>query len=261
MRRVAIWPTTPLCRSRKILATALLDLPSKRPIGVVGAVSSGSRPRRRCRNSSQTQDAAPQSRIDIAGFRDAPAVITFIFLNVVAFVFEIFYGNWTDPALYRVGAFEPYSVIALGQYWRLVTALFLHAGPVHLIFNLFALYVLGPPLERSIGSLRFCVCYLIAGIGSTTGVLGLVLLNLIRPALLVGASGSIMGIVGAWAAFLLLHRHAPRARQRLSNVVMIIVIQIAFDLSTPQVSMAAHMCGLITGFLVGLALAPRKSSI
>jgi rhomboid protease GluP len=70
-----------------------------------------------------------------------------------------------------------------------------------------------------------------------------------------------MGIVGAWAGFLLLHRDAPRARQRLSNVIMIVVIQIAFDLSTPQVSMAAHLCGLITGFLVGLAIAPKRMSI
>jgi len=193
--------------------------------------------------------------------RRVPAVLIFIFLNVAAFLIEILYGNWTEPALYRVGAFEPYSVIVLGEYWRLVTALFLHAGPVHLLFNLFALCILGPPLERSIGSVRFCVCYLTAGIGSTVGVLGLALSGLIRPALLVGASGSIMGIVGAWAAFLLLHRDAPRAKQRLSNVAMIIVIQIAFDLSTPQVSMAAHICGLITGFAVGLVLSPRRVSV
>ena len=70
-----------------------------------------------------------------------------------------------------------------------------------------------------------------------------------------------MGIVGAWAAFLLLHRDAPAAKQRLSNVVLIIAIQIAFDLSTPQVSMSAHLCGLITGFFAGLLIAPRKMLI
>ena len=51
-----------------------------------------------------------------------------------------------------------------------------------------------------------------------------------------------MGIVGAWAGFLLRHRHAPRAKQRLANITMIVVIQVVFDLSTPQVSMAAHLC-------------------
>jgi rhomboid protease GluP len=66
-----------------------------------------------------------------------------------------------------------------------------------------------------------------------------------------------MGIVGAWAGFLMRHRHAAHARQRLANVVMIVAIQIAFDLSTPQISMSAHLCGLIAGFFLGLILAPR----
>jgi rhomboid protease GluP len=78
---------------------------------------------------------------------------------------------------------------------------------------------------------------------------------------LVGASGSIMGIVGAWAGFLVRHRHVPQARQRLGNIGLIIVIQVAFDLSTPQVSMAAHLCGLTAGFFLGLMLAPRATSV
>jgi rhomboid protease GluP len=82
-------------------------------------------------------------------------------------------------------------------------------------------------------------------------------MGLVHVAQLVGASGCIMGIVGAWAGFLLRHRHAPHAKQRLANVAMIVAIQTAFDLSTPQVSMAAHLCGLIAGFFLGLILAPR----
>jgi rhomboid protease GluP len=76
---------------------------------------------------------------------------------------------------------------------------------------------------------------------------------------LVGASGCIMGIVGAWAGFLLRHRHVPLAKQRLRNIAMIIAIQAAFDLSTPQVSMSAHLFGLATGFIVGLIMAPRET--
>jgi membrane associated rhomboid family serine protease len=191
-------------------------------------------------------------------FRNAPAVFILILLNVTAFIFEISFGNWTDPeVLHQLGALEPYAVVVQGQYWRLFTALFLHAGFVHLLFNLFALYVLGPPLERSIGSLRFAVCYLISGLASSAGVIALTVIGFVQVAQLVGASGCIMGIVGAWAGFLLRHRHAPHAKQRLGNVLMIIAIQTAFDLSTPQVSMAAHLCGLITGFILGLILAPR----
>jgi rhomboid protease GluP len=132
---------------------------------------------------------------------------------------------------------------------------------LHLVFNLFALYVLGPPLEKIIGGLRFAVCYLVSGIGSTGGVVALTLLKIVQPAELVGSSGSVMGIVGAWAGFLLRHRHVWQARQRLLNILMIIVIQIAFDISTPQVSTSAHLCGLVTGFLLGLVLAPRRMAL
>ena len=191
--------------------------------------------------------------------RSAPAVLVLILLNVLAFLFEISAGDLNDPeVLHRVGGLDPYAVVAQGEYWRLGTALFLHGGFTHLLFNVFALYILGPPLERSIGTIRFAVCYLISGLASSAGVVGLMVLGFVQVAELVGASGCIMGIVGAWAGFLLRHRHAPQAKQRLGNVVMIIVIQVAFDLSTPQVSMAAHLCGLIAGFFLGLILAPRR---
>jgi membrane associated rhomboid family serine protease len=191
-------------------------------------------------------------------FRHAPAVFTLILLNVAAFLFEISIGDWDDPeVLHQIGALEPYAVVVQGEYWRLFTALFLHGGFAHLLFNVFALYVLGPPLERAIGAVRFILCYLISGLGSSAGVVLLTVIGLVQVSQLVGASGCIMGIVGAWAGFLLRHRHAPHAKQRLANIFMIIVIQTAFDLSTPQVSMAAHLCGLIAGFFLGLILAPR----
>ena len=188
---------------------------------------------------------------------NTPVTVALLLANIIAFLFEILFRGLTDfGTLHRLGALEPYAVLH-GEYWRLFTALFLHAGFTHLLFNLFALYVLGPPLERTIGSLRFAACYLISGLGSSAGVVVLTLLGLIHVFQLVGASGCVMGIVGAWAGFLFRHRHAPRAKQRLGNIVMIVLIQVAFDLSTPQVSMAAHLCGLISGFVLGLILAPR----
>jgi len=78
-----------------------------------------------------------------------------------------------------------------------------------------------------------------------------------RDAQVIGASGCILGMVGAWAGFLLRHHHVPQARQQLANIGFIVAIQIAFDLSTPEVSMSSHMFGLIGGFLLGLILAPR----
>jgi len=198
----------------------------------------------------------------LAELRKAPAVLILILLNAGAFFLEISAGDWNDPeVLHRIGALDAYSVIAEGEYWRLLTALFLHGGFIHLLFNVFALYVLGPPLERSIGTMRFVVCYLISGLASGAGVVALTVIGLVQPAQLIGASGSIMGIVGAWAGFLLRHRHAPHAKQRLANVGLIVAIQIAFDLSTPQVSMAAHLCGLISGFFLGLILAQRPIAV
>lgn len=187
-----------------------------------------------------------------------PVVLTLIVLNVAMFLVEIALGGSTNPVtLHYLGQLETWDFFATGEYWRLLTFLFLHYGPIHLLFNLYALYVLGPALERSLGILRFLACYLISGIGSGLGVVLLHVLGLTPAQEVVGASGCIMGIVGAWAGFLLRYRHLPLARRRLQNVVMIVVIQTLFDLSTPQVSMASHLCGLVTGFVVGLILAPR----
>lgn len=191
--------------------------------------------------------------------RGAPAVIIFILLNAAVFLVEMSFGDFGDAGtLHRLGALEPYSVVVLGEYWRLITALFLHAGVTHLFFNLFALYMLGPGLERAIGSARFAVAYLISGLGSSVGVVVLSLSGFIRPVQVVGASGCVLGIVGAWAGFLLRHRHVPRARERLLNILVIVAIQTAFDLTTPQVSTAAHICGLVTGLFVGLIIAPSR---
>jgi membrane associated rhomboid family serine protease len=190
----------------------------------------------------------------------APIVAILILLNAAAFVFASWNRDLANPeTLHRLGALEPFAVIWLHQYWRLVTALFLHVGAAHLFFNLFALYVLGPGLERSLGSTRFGTVYLMSGLGASGGVVALSAWGLIQPAQVVGASGCIMGIVGAWAGFLLRHRHAPRAKERLWNILLIIGIQAVFDFTTPQVSTAAHLCGLVTGFVVGLAIAPREA--
>jgi membrane associated rhomboid family serine protease len=193
--------------------------------------------------------------------RSAPVVTTLIILNIAVFALELGFGLRTNlDVLRRLGALEVFAVVMNHQYWRVLTALFLHYNFIHLLLNLFAFYILGPPLERSIGWLRFAACYLISGIGSSLGVIALTLLRVIPPAELVGASGCVMGIVGAWAGFLLRHRHIPQARQRLTNIIMIILVQFVFDISTPQVSTSAHLCGLATGFLVGLLVAGQPRS-
>jgi rhomboid protease GluP len=188
----------------------------------------------------------------------SPVVRWIIILNVAVFILELLAGGSTNPVtLHRLGELDTNSVIYRHQYWRLLAALFLHYGPIHIFFNLFALVLLGPALERQIGSITFAICYLVSGIGSSIVVVLLTKFRLLHPVQLVGASGCVMGVVGTWAGFLLHHRHAPLARQRLRNIVVIVLLQLTFDLVTPRVSMSAHLGGLITGFLLGLLL-PRR---
>jgi rhomboid protease GluP len=187
-------------------------------------------------------------------------VLILIALNIAMFVAESALGGSTSPlTLHRLGALEFFSVRFAGEYWRLLTSLFLHYGPLHLLFNLYALFIIGPGLERAIGSIRFGICYLLAGLGSGIGVLLLRLGGLNSGEQLVGASGCVMGLVGVWAGLLLRHRHTPMAGRRLKNILVIVAIQTAFDLSTPQISMAAHMSGLVTGLALGLVFAPRSA--
>jgi rhomboid protease GluP len=199
----------------------------------------------------------PASAFGAESQRPTVAVVVFIVLNVAMFLLEVKMGGSMNPrTLHRLGAMEPWAIRFGGEYWRMITALFLHFGLLHLTFNLYALFVIGPGLERIIGSARFAFLYLLTGLGSSAGVLALKWSQLSRPEQLVGASGCVMGIVGVWAGYLLRHRHEPFAARRLKNIAVIVAIQTAFDLSTPQISMAAHLSGLVTGVLLGLLVSP-----
>jgi rhomboid protease GluP len=194
--------------------------------------------------------------------RPTLVVSVLIALNIAMFVAEVRFGGSTNPrTLHRLGALEPLAIRFGGEYWRMLASLFLHFGPLHLLFNLYALLVIGPGLERIVGPVRFAAYYLLAGLGSSTGVLLLKLRDLSRADQLVGASGCVLGIVGVWAGYLLRHRNEPFAAGRLRNIVLVVAIQIAFDLSTPQISMAAHLSGLATGFLLGLLIGPRRQRL
>jgi membrane associated rhomboid family serine protease len=219
----------------------------------------------RVMESAQAQGRAipsPPPRALLFGQRRArltAAVAILIGLNVAMFCAEIAFGGSTNSlTLHRLGALEPFPLFVRGEYWRLLTALFLHYGPVHLLVNLFALYFFGPTLENAIGSIRFAICYLCAGLGSCAEVALLWRLHWSTADQLVGASGAVMGIVGAWAAWLYQQRSLAHNRRALRTILMIVLLQTIFDLVTPQVSMAAHLCGLLTGFAVGLPIARSR---
>jgi rhomboid protease GluP len=221
----------------------------------------------------QIVDEAEAAMRREAGYRGVPSaewrrsyvVFGLIVLNAAGFAAELIAGgSESTRALYRLGALWPDSVLDDGEWWRLGAALFLHVGPVHLALNMLALVVVGPWLERAIGHWRFALLYLGSGLGSMAAVLVLMRAGGVAPGLLVGASGAILGLVGAEVALLVRGwrgRKSRLAARRLLAMMVIIALQIVFDLTTPQVSFAAHASGFVVGAcLVGLlALISRRS--
>jgi len=178
------------------------------------------------------------------------------FIALVFFV-EIFLGVRQQPlVLVVMGALLPVAVLEYGEWWRLITALFLHWGWLHVIMNLLALYIIAPSLENHFGWLRFGIIYFCSGFLSLLYVVILANYGLV-PAngMWVGASGAIMGLVGAMAAFFLYYWLKNRDRsafQGLKRVLLVVVLQTTFDLSTEQVSFSAHFGGLVSGFVMTL---------
>jgi rhomboid protease GluP len=165
-------------------------------------------------------------------------------------------GNLFEPslaALIVLGAKEN-SLIAGGELWRLLGATFLHGNLVHLFFNSYALFALGPDCERIYGRARFLAIYLLAGIG------GSVASYLFSPAPSVGASGAIFGLMGALGLFFYLNREAfgVAGREQMQSIIAIGMINLFIGFSAPgRIDNFGHLGGLIAGLLAGLALAPR----
>jgi rhomboid protease GluP len=147
------------------------------------------------------------------------------------------------------------SKIDAGQYWRLLTPMVLHGGLTHLLFNSWALYSLGTEAERVFGTVRFAAVYLLAGLA---GSIASYMFNPAAPS--VGASGAIFGLFGALAAFSYTSRSLigwEASRMQLGQMATLVMINLAFGFSIPNIDNSAHIGGLIVGGLAGLGLAPR----
>ncbi|MEW1585113.1 rhomboid family intramembrane serine protease [Micromonospora vinacea] len=140
--------------------------------------------------------------------------------------------------------------IAEGQWYRLVTAMFLHYGVLHLLLNMWALWVLGRSLEANLGRVRFAALYLIAGLG---GNVAAYLFSSPRAAT-VGASTAVFGL---FAALIIIERRLGRD---ISRIIPILVINLVFTLAVPGISIPGHLGGLVVGALMALVLAyaPRS---
>jgi rhomboid protease GluP len=179
--------------------------------------------------------------------------------NFAMFALEVYLGGATNgEVLMRLGAMYPPAVRA-GEWWRLGAALFLHFGALHVCMNMIGLWALGPFVEFALGFFRYLFLYLAAGVASMfvvmkfgSGPFG--------HHTTVGASGSIMALVGATGGLLLkgwIQQRAQPARRRLQAVITILAMQTVFDAVIPQVSMTAHLSGALFGFVLALII-PNK---
>jgi membrane associated rhomboid family serine protease len=182
------------------------------------------------------------------GFGQAPATFILIGLNVIAFLAEIASGagglsGSGSSAVDDFGLFA--GGIAEGEWYRLVTSGFLHAGLFHLLFNMFALYVLGQLLEPSLGTPRFLALYVASLLA---GAFGAVLID--PDALTVGASGAIFGIFGATMVIA-----RGRGMNEIANQLgLLLVLNLVITFTVPNISIGGHLGGLLAGALCGAAI-------
>lgn len=168
-----------------------------------------------------------------------------------------FTGNIPTEVLLRFGAHQS-TLIAGGEFWRLFTSMFLHGGLIHLLFNTYALYILGRDVESLYGTSRFLAIYLLSGLGGSIAfyLLGYVMGNN-NPS--VGASGAIFGLFGAEVAYFWVHRKllGSRAQANLRSLAMVLMINLFIGFTVPYINNTAHLGGLITGAVLGWLLVPK----
>ncbi len=145
------------------------------------------------------------------------------------------------------------AAIAAGQWWRLLTAMFLHAGIWHLFFNVYALFQLGPETERLFNRERFLVIYFLSGLYAGLASYAFTL----APS--VGASGAVFGLVGALIAYMRRYREifGRFGQQYLVNMLVIVGINFVLGFVQPGIDNWAHFGGLVAGFIIGTLLLPR----
>ncbi|MGH2709950.1 MAG: rhomboid family intramembrane serine protease [Actinomycetota bacterium] len=180
-----------------------------------------------------------------------PKSVTIVLLLVNVGVFAVdaviaLFGN--RDVLLEAGAMIP-VLIAQGEWWRLITAIFLHIGILHLAFNSLALFVFGGLIESALGSTRMLILYLVTGFAAsvasfTFGASGVAA---------AGASGAIFGLLGAWLVYNLRRRSLSLARSNVQSALFLIGINLVFGFTVPGIDNIAHIGGLVSGVLAGFA--------
>ncbi len=191
------------------------------------------------------------SGLQAAGRRWGAVTLTLIAVNVAMFVVTAVSaaldgGNPLDN--YRSTVFfwlQQYPVLVdAGEWWRLVTAAFLHVGVLHLVLNMLALLVFGSELERQLGRLRYLALYLVSILGGAAAIQ--LFGNPVAP--VAGASTAIYGLLGGLAVLMLVRR------QDLRGLMTLLALNVLISVLVPGISILGHLGGLIGGALAATVL-------
>lgn len=168
-------------------------------------------------------------------------------INLIVFALMTFAGGSTDQRVLIAFGAKVNSLILEGEVWRLITSTFLHIGIMHLFFNLYALNALGSLAEEIFGHRKFFLIYLLAGLGGSIASL------IFSSALSAGASGAIFGLLGALVY--LSYKRPKLWKSGLGmNLIVVILVNIAFGLMVPGIDNFAHLGGLLMGTLITILI-------
>ena len=177
-------------------------------------------------------------------FETSPVTFSIIAITAVVFLFTELIPSEAGDALWRrLVFFGP--LIAEGEIWRMLTVTLLHASFLHIGFNMYALYLFGPLLERQVGSVPFLGMYLAS---AATGSLASAMFG--PDVLGVGASGAVFGLFGAWLFVSYKIRHTPAGRAMFNQLAFLLAINLALPFFVSRIDWRAHLGGLVGGMLV-----------
>lgn len=180
-----------------------------------------------------------------AATRNNPVTVGIIAIAAVVFVLGIL-DQGLEIRLLRNFALTP-DAIDSGEWYRIITSAFLHGSAYHILFNMWALWIFGGPLEREVGSGPFAALYFASAIAGGAAYL------LADPTgIAVGASGAVFGLFGAWLAAAVRNRHTVAGRANLQTLVVLLGINLALPLFVPRIAWEAHVGGLVAGVVITL---------
>ena len=173
-----------------------------------------------------------------------------ILINVIVFALMYIYGNGSEDieTLKNFGA-NYIPLVKSGEYIRLITSAFVHIGIIHLLSNMYALYVIGRQVEQLYGRMKYILIYFISAI---TGSLFTVVFSSSNT-VAAGASGAIFGLLGALLYFGYSYR-GYIGNSIINQVLPAILLNLVIGFSSPNIGNSAHIGGLIGGYLISMAL-------